>query len=143
MMLICGGSVWLVGPPGFEPGTSCTPSNKYQSLTDAFAENKRLRRTKFGRQLDAKAQKFGRLDSSWTPHIGSTPALTRAVVIPLFGVWGRQQTVPIYKTPDDRSRGSFETMKSAPKKTSATRNSFRIAQLPGAIRKLMLKSLKS
>jgi hypothetical protein len=25
----------LVGLPGFEPGTSCTPSNKYQSLTDS------------------------------------------------------------------------------------------------------------
>src|SRR6202043_3429737 len=25
----------LVGLPGFEPGTSCTPSKKYQSLTSA------------------------------------------------------------------------------------------------------------
>jgi hypothetical protein len=26
----------LVGLPGFEPGTSCTPSKKYQSLTDSL-----------------------------------------------------------------------------------------------------------
>ena len=26
----------LVGLPGFEPGTSCTPSKKYQSLTSAL-----------------------------------------------------------------------------------------------------------
>jgi hypothetical protein len=25
----------LVGLPGFEPGTSCTPSKKYQSFTEA------------------------------------------------------------------------------------------------------------
>jgi hypothetical protein len=27
----------LVGPPGFEPGTSCTPSKKYQSLADTIS----------------------------------------------------------------------------------------------------------
>jgi hypothetical protein len=32
----------LVGPPRFELGTSCTPSKKYQSLTDSSTENKRL-----------------------------------------------------------------------------------------------------
>ena len=30
---VCNSLKTLVGPPGFEPGTSCTPSKKYQSLT--------------------------------------------------------------------------------------------------------------
>ena len=30
---VCKSLISLVGPPGFEPGTSCTPSKKYQSLT--------------------------------------------------------------------------------------------------------------
>ena len=32
---VCKSLKALVGPPGFEPGTSCTPSKKYQSLTDS------------------------------------------------------------------------------------------------------------
>jgi hypothetical protein len=32
---VCNSLSYLVGPPGFEPGTSCTPSNINQSLTDS------------------------------------------------------------------------------------------------------------
>jgi hypothetical protein len=50
-----------------------------------LTENTRLSTIEFGRQLDAKARKFGfglHLDS--TPG-GRTRALSRAVVTPLFG----------------------------------------------------------
>ena len=54
----------LVGPPRFELGTSCTPSKKYQSLTRALNENKRLRGGRFGRQMDAKTPNR----AVWTPR---------------------------------------------------------------------------
>src|SRR5579864_2699528 len=58
----------LVGPPGFEPGTSCTPSKKYQSLTGTPNNNTRLQTTSFGRQMDAKSRVRVFLDSTQTPQ---------------------------------------------------------------------------
>src|SRR3954454_7085589 len=40
----------LVDLDGFEPSTSSMPCKKYQSLTAVLTENKRLSRTRFGRQ---------------------------------------------------------------------------------------------
>jgi hypothetical protein len=43
----------MVGPPGFEPGTSCTPSKNINHLRTILTENKTLETTRFGRQMDA------------------------------------------------------------------------------------------
>src|SRR5437764_7500967 len=40
----------LVELPGFEPGTSCTPSKKYQSVRDSPNKNKTLSSSRFGRK---------------------------------------------------------------------------------------------
>jgi hypothetical protein len=40
---ICNSLKALVGPPGFEPGTSCTPSKNRTSVTAPIIDNKALR----------------------------------------------------------------------------------------------------
>ena len=60
----------LVGTPGFEPGTSCTPSKKYQSLTATFTDNTRLNTTQIGRQLAPPARNQGQ-SSTFGLHLDS------------------------------------------------------------------------
>ena len=48
---------------GFEPSTSSMPFKKYQSLTDTSTRNKRLSKTRFGRQWTPP----GPLLTVWTP----------------------------------------------------------------------------
>ena len=61
---VCNSMRNLVGPPRFELGTSCTPSKKYQSLTDhATLKTKDLAAMRFGRQMDAKTP----IRAVWTP----------------------------------------------------------------------------
>ena len=61
----------MVGLPGFEPGTSCTPSKKYQSLTKSpHWKTKDLMSPEFGRQngRQGKLLQTWRLDSTETPE---------------------------------------------------------------------------
>jgi hypothetical protein len=73
------------GRRDLNPGPLAPQAININYLQGTFAENKRLSPTKFGRQLDAKAENFA-FGLQWTPHqVGRKLALTRAVVIPLYG----------------------------------------------------------
>ena len=37
---VCKSLIWLVGPPGFEPGTSCTPSGRVDRYSGLLNDTK-------------------------------------------------------------------------------------------------------